>query len=400
VKTKDGDVKRTDRRTRVLQVIGSMHIGGAENAVVHLARGLDPGRYDVSVCCTSALGVLAEGLISESVNVVLAAPGRRLRYLTPLYLQRTIARLRPDVVHTHGTPALLHAGPLGFAGLLPYWVHTFHYGNYPLPNARQMKGERVFSRAASQLVAVSETQRESIIRHHGIRPDRIITVVNGVGENPHVVGNTTRARKRSELGFGPDEIVAGCVAVLSEQKGISYLLQAARLLGQQNGRIRFLIAGGGPLEASLRQQARDLGLESRVVFTGWRQDNLELLTALDVFVMSSLWEAMPLALLEAMAARLPIVVTDVGDNRAVVDGGSCGIVIPPRNAEAIAEAIGHLVGRPERARELAGRAHSRFLECFTTARMLEEYERVYDDGLAGFRSGRPEASEEKAVSAG
>jgi glycosyltransferase involved in cell wall biosynthesis len=369
-------------RTRILQVIGSMHIGGAENAVVNLARGIDSDRYEMAVCCTSSLGVLAATLAAEGVPVSLAAPPRRaLRHLTPLYLARAVARFRPHLVHTHGTPALLHAGPLASVRLLPGWVHTFHYGNYPLPNRRHMTGERIFSRAASRLIAVAEPQRQRIIDCHGIRPDRISTILNGVTANPHLDTPSVRMERRAEFGFGADDIVVGCVAVLSAQKGITYLLEGAQRMLDHDARIRLLIAGGGPLEADLRKKARALGLGPRVVFTGWRQDNLEILTALDIFVMSSLWEAMPMALLEAMAARRPIVTTDVGDNRRVVDDGRCGVVVGAADSDAIAKAVIGLVDAPDAARQIAERAHRRFAERFTTAHMVTQYELLYEEAL-------------------
>ena len=122
------------------------------------------------------------------------------------------------------------------------------------------------------------------------------------------------------------------------------------------------------------------------IFTGWRQDNLELLTALDVFVMPSLWEAMPLALLEAMAARRAIVVTDVGDNRRVVDDGRCGVVVPAGDAAALAAAIDRLLADPLAAAAMAARAQERFGAAFTTARMVHEYEALYAQAVDGGRA--------------
>jgi glycosyltransferase involved in cell wall biosynthesis len=165
---------------------------------------------------------------------------------------------------------------------------------------------------------------------------------------------------------------------MTRQKGIPYLLQAAREVLAGDPRVRFLIVGGGPLDATLRQEAAGLGLDpAHVGFTGWRQDNLALLSALDVFVMSSLWEAMPLALLEAMAARRPIVVTDVGDNRMVVDDGACGLVVPPAQPEAIVTAVRRILADPAAAAAMAERAHVRFTARFTTRHMLGNYEAIY-----------------------
>jgi glycosyltransferase involved in cell wall biosynthesis len=373
----------TSRRIRVVQAIYSMHIGGAEHAVVNIARGLDRERFEVAVCCTREAGVLADQLRSEGVDVVLAAPPKgESKYKTPWTVWRALRGLRPDVVHTHSTPTLLHVGPLGALGLLPPTVHTFHYGNYPLDNAREMRAEKWLSRRVSALIAVSNVQRDALIRYHALSPSRIETIVNGVAENPYLADPGVRARLRAEFGFAAGDVVVGCVAVLTRQKGIPHLLAAAARIKAARPAVRFLVAGGGPLERDLRAQAATMGLGDTVVFTGWRQDNLKILTALDVFVMASLWEAMPLALLEAMAARRPIVVTDVGENRRVVADGACGRVVPPADETALADAIlGHL-DDPAAAAAMGERAYQRFADEFRTDRMVRRYEAVYDR-LAG-----------------
>ena len=370
-------------RIRVLQVIGSAHIGGAEKVVVDLVRRLDRARFDVALCCTRGLGVRAEELKAEGVEVMLAAPSTHaLRHLTPLSLHNHVGRWRADVVHTHGTPGLLHAGPLGAIGLLPPWIHTFHYGRYGELQNRQMKLERMLCRAAHQLVAVSNAQRQSIIKAHGIRPESIVTILNGVEEPPEADPVHARLAARADLGVTPDDVVVGCVAVLSMQKGITYLLHAAKTVAERAPQVKFLIVGGGPSEAALKSEAEALGIGSRVIFTGWQPDARRLLPALDIFVMSSLWEAMPMALLEAMAARRAIVVTDVSDNRAVVENGACALLVPPGDADAIARALQTLLADPEMARTMGARAYRRFAEEFTTSRMVSEYEALYER-LAG-----------------
>lgn len=366
------------RQLRVLQVIGTMHIGGAENVAAELVRGLRSRGFAVSLCCTRELGVVAERLQHDGHTVQLASPpARRFRYLTPLYLRRTVRRFRPDIVHTHGTPSLLHAGPLAMLRQLPAWVHTFHYGNYGAhPRGRQMAAERLLCRAATQLVAVSESQRRDIERFHQISSERLITIPNGVC--PSVLPDEALlARRRLELGFHPGDTVIGCVAVLSEQKGVSYLLKAARRLFAQQPRLRLLIVGGGPAERALRTEAEELGLGTRAVFTGWRPDGPSYLPLIDIVVMASLWEAMPLALLEAMSTERAIVVTDVGDNKSIVADGRCAVVIPPRDVLAIERAVVQIVSHPGRARTLARNARERFEESFTIERMVERYLRLY-----------------------
>lgn len=364
------------RRIRVLQTIGSMHIGGAENVVVEIARGLDRDRFEVELCCTKELGVLADQVARDGVPVVLAAaPSHALRHLTSFYLHRVIRRFKPDVVHTHGTPSLLHVAPLAALGLTPRWIHTFHYGNYAAVQGRQFELERRFCRRATDLVAVSEAQRQSIIERYTLDASRIVTVTNGL-RYAAADGDDT-ARLREELGFGPDDVIVGAVAVLSEQKGITYLLKAAGRILVRHPHVRLLIVGGGPAEAALRSEAQALGLDGRITFTGWRTDAQRFLALFHVWVMSSLWEAMPMALVEAMAAERRIVVTDVGDNRAIVDNGACATIVPPRDPAALASAIGDCLDDPDAAALRARRAAGKFVTHYTTTHMVSAYERLY-----------------------
>jgi glycosyltransferase involved in cell wall biosynthesis len=293
-------------------------------------------------------------------------------------LWRVLRRYRPDVIHSHGLPALVEYGPLAYLGARARWIHTYHYGNYPYVNRRYMTIERIYSRKPDQLVAVAEAQRRILIEHHHIDPARIVALPNGVRDLPFLAdAAAVRARKRQELGIPDGVPVVGSIAVLSEQKGTTYLLQAAKGVIDRLPGVRVVIVGDGPLKETLVREASDLGLGERVIFTGWRADVGELLMAFDVWVMASLWEAMPLALLEAMAGGRAIVVTDVGDNRRVVEDGRVARVVPPRAVEPLRDAILGLLQDRDQALALARGARARFEQRFTIDRMVESYQGLY-----------------------
>jgi glycosyltransferase involved in cell wall biosynthesis len=368
-----------DGRIRVLQVIGGLYIGGAEKVVASLALGVDRTRFETIVCCTRVLGPLGDPIVAAGIPLVLSgSPTGVSRYLGSFHLWRTLRHFRPDVVHTHGLPGMVELGPLAYLRLTPRWIHTYHFGNYPYANRRYMTIERVFSGAAHQLVAVAEAQRQTLIAQHRLDPGHIVTVPNGVRDLPFLAdAGAVRARKRQELGIPADVPVVGSIAVLTEQKGITHLLRAARGIVDLVPAARFVIVGDGALKDALMQEAVALGLADHVLFTGWRADVGELLMAFDVWVMSSLWEAMPLALLEAMAGARPIVVTDVGDNRRVVQDGRVARVVPAGDADSLRTAILELLRNPDEATALGLRARGRFEERFTIARMVESYEALY-----------------------
>jgi len=375
----------TPARRRVLEVIDSLHVGGAERVVLHLSAAIDRERFHTAVCCTKFRGILATQATDAGVQVFDISNNRGLRrYTVPWRLLALLREWRPDVVHTHGAAALLHVGPLALAGLLPPWVHTFHFGNYPHLPARTLKAERFFGSLANVLVAVSQAQRRAIAQAYGWPEERLRVVLNGVAARAASAPASDARQALLGAGGGGDTLerapheglLVGTVAVLSEQKGIGYLLEAISALRQRHETMRFAIIGGGPMEESLRRESASLGLADVVTFTGWRTDALDLLPLLDVFVMPSLWEAMPMVLLEAMAAQRPIVVSDVGDNARIVEDGVSGLLIPARNAAAIVDAVHRLATDPPERQRLGRAARERFEARFTVDRMVRDYESV------------------------
>ena len=363
----------------MLQVIDSLNVGGAERVVLHLALHLDRSRFEVGVCCTKFRGLLAGEAVAAGVPVLDAnAPSGLLRYTVPLRLRNVVRRFGADIVHSHGAPAMLHSGPAAICRQLPSWVHTFHFGNYPHLSARVLKSERFFSKYVDALVAVSESQRRSIMEVHRLADSRIRTILNGVATRPSRPAAEMEADRRQLLGAPPEAVLVGCVAVLTKQKGISHLIEAAGSLRQTLPQARFVVIGGGPLEADLRAQARALDLQDVMTFTGWRTDALDLLPILDVFVMPSLWEAMPMVLLEAMAAARAIVVTDVGDNAVVIEDQKSGMIVPPRSTAALAAAISHLIDNPALRETMGREARDRFTQHYDVSRMVAAYESLYE----------------------
>lgn len=366
------------RRLGILQVIQSLHFGGAERVVAELATRLDPARFDVRVACVREIGKVGEALLHDGIPVTTLSPATGPgRFLSPWHLWQQVRRFRPAVVHSHGLAAMIDCGPLAMLGLLRRWVHTFHYGNYPYANRRHMQMEAFLARQCRHLVAVANSQREAVLQHHRVRPQAVTVIPNGVRPNPHLADQDCRRRKRSEFGFGDSDFVAGTICVMSEQKGMPYLLEAARSVAHVAPNVKFLLVGGGPLEQELRRRSAALGLDGTVRFAGWRGDAPELMMALDAYVMPSLWEAMPLALLEAMAARRAIVVTDVNDNADFVAHGECGLLVPPRDPAALAAAILGVAGNPDLHVELSSRALARYESRYAISHMIASYERLY-----------------------
>lgn len=361
----------------MLQVIHGLHIGGAENVVTSLARSLDPDQFNVVTYCITAMGVLGLELVEQGYRVYsgLATDSSAFKY--GLTLQQVIDDCRPDIVHSHGTTALLEIGPRFMFRKHPPWVHTYHFGNYPNIRKRYLYAERLFSRFADQLVAVSDYQKNTIIRTHWLRSGDITTIHNGVASPDIDLSENEIHEIRKSFGIGEDDVVVGCIAVLSRQKGISFLLEAVDRVISSNSRVKFLIVGGGHLQSALEEQARELNIQANVVFTGWRNDALRLMQVFDIFILPSLWEAFSIVVLEAMASSRPMILTDVADHAKIIRHGESGYIVPPGNSSAIAECILNMLASPEQALAMARKAHDSYRENFTISRMAIKYSELY-----------------------
>jgi glycosyltransferase involved in cell wall biosynthesis len=226
---------------------------------------------------------------------------------------------------------------------------------------------------ASGLAAVSEETRRQAIEE-GVRPERVRVIINGVPLAP--VSQAAAHAARAELLPESDGFLILNVGRLVPEKGHRVLLNAAVRVLQDFPNVVFAVAGDGPLRAELEELSAALGISDHVRLLGSRADVPELLAASDIFVLSSLTEGLPMALLEAMAAGKAVVSTKVGGIRAALDNGACGLLVPPDNASALADALLRLL-RDERLRaDFAGRARERARDVYSLERMGSDYMRL------------------------
>jgi glycosyltransferase involved in cell wall biosynthesis len=215
---------------------------------------------------------------------------------------------------------------------------------------------------------------------------RIRVIYNGIEPRFFADESATGLRLRRELGIPADALVIGIIARLSPEKGHDRFLRIAGDIARQRPQARFLIVGGGPLEAELRATAAALGLDHRVVFTGARRDVIALNHVLDIFALPSREEALPLAVLEAMAARRPIVASAVGGVPEVVRDGQTGFLFPPDEHDRFVKALLRLADHPELREELGRRGQQRVRSQFGVARMVHATLGYYDALLATSRA--------------
>ncbi len=317
------------------------------------------------------------------------ALGDDARALSELY--GVLKRLRPDIVHTHNPKPGVYGRLAARAAGVPVIVNTQH-GLYALPEDRLAKKAVVYSlerlaAACSRRELVQNPDDVVTLRRLGVPETKLVTLGNGVDLarfDPDAVPASTRERRRTEIGAGPGDVVVGLVGRLVAEKGYREVFDAARRVRAEHPDVRFVVIGpGDPDKADAitadEQEAarRDAGM----VFLGRRDDVHDWYAAMDLYVLASYREGFPRSAMEAAAMGLPIVTTDVRGCRNVVDDGVSGLLVPVRDAAALASAIGSLVADPARRAAMGAASRAKAVREFDQQRVIDITLGVYDDLL-------------------
>lgn len=369
----------SDEKVKLLIVASSLWIGGAETVIRHLAQTIDRRRFNVTVCYLKQRGHIGDEIAREGIDIVgIPKPAHSdIDYFSFIKLLKVIRAKRIDIVHTHTTHGLVDSCLCkGFIPRLRV-VHTFHFGNYPHTATRILWMERFFSRVANRLIAVGDVQRKQLQAVYGFADRRISTIWNGVT----IPSGSGDPAFRRNLG-AENRLVVGTISTLISQKGLSDLLEVARRIRDSGRKALFVVVGDGHLRSELEAKRRQLDLDESVVFTGWVTSAADVaLPTFDIFFQPSLWEAMSVVILEAMAAGKPIVATRVGENPEIIQDGVDGLLVPPKDIDAMVAAIARLIDDTNLRLRLGRAARSKVDQRFTVEHMARAYEQVYLDTL-------------------
>jgi glycosyltransferase involved in cell wall biosynthesis len=373
---------------RLLLVVDSLEVGGAERQVAELALALEREGHEVTVACSVA-GDLS-GALEEAGIPVRPLLGRLAkRRLSPAYawrLRRLLRSERFDLVHAH-VYASVAAAALATLGTGVSLVITEHTeASWQTWRARLVS--RWVYRRAERVIAVSTPIRRRLIERDGVPPDLIAVVPNAVASASEPRPDPLPAGLR-------DRPLVGVIARLQPEKGVANFLMAAARVAPLFPETHFVIAGDGPLRQELAALAEDLGLGGRVHFLGFRSNAAALMQSLDVLVIPSLTEGSPLVTLEAMAAGTPVVASGVGGIPDQVRHDKEGLLVPSGDPDAIGDALVALLRDPDRARCLGEAGRRRAASRFSHATMVGQIEDVYREVLGrqpaqGATPGEPE----------
>ena len=293
-----------------------------------------------------------------------------------------IARTRQiDIIHSHGYKGNILAGiiprsvrKIPLISTLHGWTNTRAVSKMALYEWL----DRRMLRYKDAVVAVNKLMLEDA-RFKSAKIDRnsVYIVNNGIDSNPDSLNNTAKKDRTDITEFTRDGFIIGAIGRLSAEKGFEFLLAAIALLHKQGLGVKLVLAGDGPLRADLQQQAISLGIDKIVLFTGYLANASLYLDCFDVLTISSLSEGLPITLLEAMRANVPVISTRVGGIPDVIADGKSGLLVNPGNAEELGEAIKWMAANPEMHDSMIKRAESRFRDNYTSEIMVMKYLDIY-----------------------
>ena len=370
-------------KVKVLVVTGTLGAGGAEYLLCDLVEHIDRAIFDVSVCPLWPVLDLAPRIEAASVSVVRIHKRSRHDWSIVPRLGQYIRSHGINIVHTQMSTANVWGRLAAIWGGAPVRISAEHLVWTGKP-AIQWIFENLMLPATDAVVAVSEEVRQWYLQGIKHSSDKCRLIYNGVNVERFDRERLTQSAAESARNLGLDDkkVIVGTVANLRPQKNYPNFLRAARLVCDVYPDVHFVAVGEGESRAEIEQLIRGLGLAGRVTLTGYVQKP-ELATALfDVFVLASDAEGLSLAMLEAMALKVPVVATDVGGAREVIGDNRFGFLVPPKAPDALAEAICRLIEEPAMAREMGERARNRVQERFTTQQMVRAYEALYLEALS------------------
>ncbi|MBW1918523.1 MAG: glycosyltransferase [Deltaproteobacteria bacterium] len=360
----------------VLRVVIGLNLGGVQQGVLNLFQHLDPERYRPIACAIENDGAIGREIAQAGFEVInLGLKGRRawpqiIKQLGRIMREKHIHILHASTYH----PALygrIAALLVGVPIIIAHEHVVFRHYRFKRAILSQLLG-----RFTDLHIAVCQAVREQVIDWHQLSPARVRVVYNGVNPS-YLLSRRPQAEIRRKLHLKPDNQVVGVISRLDPEKGHRYLFAALQTLRQRYP-LECLVVGAGRGEDRVKQQAKDYEVADITHFLGLRRDIPDILAAIDIFVLPSDQEGLSNAVLEAMAAGVPVIVSDADGNVEAVQHGVHGLVFPRGDIKALAECIQELVDRPAYARQLAQTGQERISREFTVARYGQQIQALYD----------------------
>jgi glycosyltransferase involved in cell wall biosynthesis len=356
----------------ILHVISKLPVGGVENQLLLTLRNYDRTKLKPLVCSLLDKGEIGKEIEDLGIEVISL---NKLKHRFDPTIIRDIYNLikmrNVKIVRTHQYHANLYGRLAAWLAKVPCIVASVHniYTIDRKPHRRVIN--RFLAEFTDKIVAVSETVKHDILKYDGLSEDKVTVIYNGI--DTVRFSDVDGSIIRKEFNIQSDIPIVGTIGRLTLQKGQKYLIEAISLVKKRFPQIILLIVGDGPMKEELKEYAKSIGLNGHIIFTGSRRDIPALLTAMDIFVLPSLWEGLPNALLEAMAVGKPIIATDILPVREIINSKELGILVPAKDSTAIASSIESLLVNKTFAETLSNNARKRACSDFNIETTVSRY---------------------------
>lgn len=372
-------------KQKILYVIENIFFGGGERVFAQIINGLDKEKFEIYVAS------LPDGIFEEKIKASAKLLPFKLRNRFSLLRIYRLAKIMKEkniqIVHSQGGRADFFVRIAAKIAKVPAVISTIAmpvegYNVGLLRKVIYVTLDRFSERLVDKFIVVSEALRKRLIRKHGIASERIVKIYNGVEIEKLNYDSANTSSVRKELNVEATALLIGTIGRLVWQKGLTYFMRAVKQIvdgkWQMAEQTKFLIVGEGRERKRLESMAHSLNLGDKIIFTGFRSDIKEILYSLDILVLSSVREGQPITLLEAMALGKPIVATNIeGINETVIDGET-GILVPPKDSHALAEAIVCLLKDNKKAQKMAQAARKVVEERFNLKDKINQHKQLYE----------------------
>jgi glycosyltransferase involved in cell wall biosynthesis len=372
---------------KLLFIIDNLQFGGGERVFAQIINGLPPEKYEIFLASKPS-DEFYQAIHNNRVRFFPINFSKRINLPLIPKLSKIIKENKIEIVHGQGARAEFYArlanrlaGSAKYISTIAMPVDGFDVGSLRKKSYRLFDSQS--ERFVDRFLVVSDMLKNMMINGHGIRPENVVRIYNGIELDHYSPINKDSQRNKiiDESGLDQNTILIGAIGRLVWQKGFEYLIESIPLTVKDLPNLRILLIGDGPLRERLGALAERLDVTSNVIFAGFRSDIKEILSSIDILVIPSLLEGFPVITLEGMAMAKPIIATNIdGIKEQIIDGKS-GILIPPRDPNAIANAIIKLTNNKNLAENIGLAARKRVEEEFTVGKMVAETEKVYSSVL-------------------
>jgi len=374
------------RKIKVLEMIDQPFLGGGQKNLLSLARSLDKDRFEVSVC-SKGDGPLVHELQKEGIEHFPILFSKRIS----VKIIREIVSLQKcncfDILHTHGGVAGLYGRLAVHKCHFPVVVHTLHGIHYLHHRNFLLRYifvfiERYLSKVTDALICVSHADRGKAQRLKLAPEEKIFMIENGIDFFDYL-SDEKQAEIGHEFGVTSPQPTVGTVARLHRQKGLPYLIEAAKKISRIYPKVKVFIVGEGPQRQKLERLIKKMGLINTVQLLGERKDIMRIFSLFDVFVLPSLWEGLPYVLIEAGACGLAVVASDIDGIKEIIKDGETGVLVSPKDSDALARSIVKILPDEDMRDRLGRNLKNAVFPRYTLSRMVQQtqelYRRIYEE---------------------